>query len=113
MTNAGPIYGREAIEKHYADLLQRIHFTNHLSKADENSSHNVGTAGNETWSNGKWSQTLISRADNRSHRLGGGLLSFGEELPWLLAALSLAAGRPDDRQSWEFAPTIAPEFSGI
>jgi ketosteroid isomerase-like protein len=58
VTDAGPIYGREAIEKHYANLFQRIHFINHLSKADENSPHIVGTAGNETWSNGKWSQTI-------------------------------------------------------
>ena len=58
VTDTGPIYGREAIEKHYADLFQRIHFINHLSKADENSPHIVGAAGNEAWSNGKWSQTI-------------------------------------------------------
>jgi ketosteroid isomerase-like protein len=58
VTDTGPIYGREAIEKHYVDLFQRIHFINHLSKADENSPHIIGTAGNEAWSNGKWSQTI-------------------------------------------------------
>jgi Domain of unknown function (DUF4440) len=27
VTNEGPIYGREAIEKHYADLFQKVHFS--------------------------------------------------------------------------------------
>ena len=58
VTDAGPIYGRKAIEKHYATLFERIHFIKHLSKADEYSPHIIGTAGNEAWSNGKWSQTI-------------------------------------------------------
>ena len=58
VTDAGPIYGRKAIEKHYATLFERIHFIKHLSKADEYSPHIIGTAGDEAWSNGKWSQTI-------------------------------------------------------
>ena len=37
VTDAGPIYGREAIEKHYANLFQKIHFINHISQADQSS----------------------------------------------------------------------------
>ena len=58
VTDAGPIYGREAIEKHYANLFQKIHFINHISQADQSSPHIIGTTGNEAWSNGKWSQTI-------------------------------------------------------
>ena len=58
VTDAGPIYGRKAIEKHYATLFERIHFIKHLSKADEYSPHIIGTAGNEVWRNAEWSETL-------------------------------------------------------
>ena len=34
MNDTGPIYGREAIEKHYADLFKQIHFSNHIITAD-------------------------------------------------------------------------------
>jgi ketosteroid isomerase-like protein len=58
VTDKGPIYGREAIEKHFADLFQNVHFSNHIDKADQYSPHIIGTAGNEMWSNGEWSLTL-------------------------------------------------------
>jgi hypothetical protein len=57
----GPVYGREAIEKYYADLFQKIHFSNHMTESDQYSPHiigTVGTAGNEEWSNGEWSTTI-------------------------------------------------------
>jgi ketosteroid isomerase-like protein len=56
VTDRGPVYGREAIEKHFADNFQKEHFSNDLAKADQYSPHIV--AGNELWSNGEWSLTL-------------------------------------------------------
>ena len=56
VTEAGPLYGREAIEKHYADLFQKKHFSNHIDKVDPNSFRVVGTA-DKIASNGEWSQT--------------------------------------------------------
>ena len=35
VTNKGPIYGREATEKHYADLFKQFHVSNHLNTVDE------------------------------------------------------------------------------
>ena len=58
MNDTGPIYGREAIEKWYADLFQKVHFSNHTGKADQYSPHVIGTAGNEVWLNGEWSSTI-------------------------------------------------------
>jgi ketosteroid isomerase-like protein len=58
VTDTGPIYGRESIEKHYADVFQKMHFSQHLDKADQNSPHIIGTAGNEAWSNGGWTLTI-------------------------------------------------------
>jgi uncharacterized protein (TIGR02246 family) len=58
VTPEGPIYGREAIEKYYADLLQNIHFSNHITKVDPDSPHAIGTAGNEMWATAEWSLTI-------------------------------------------------------
>lgn len=58
VTETGPNYGREAIEKVFARLFQHIHFTDHMSKADQYSPHIIGTAGNAIWSNGEWSSTV-------------------------------------------------------
>jgi len=55
VTDSGPVYGREAIEKHYVDLFQKLHFSNFISKPDQY--HNIGTAGNEVWVNGEWNNT--------------------------------------------------------
>jgi uncharacterized protein (TIGR02246 family) len=55
VTPEGPIYGREAIEKHYVDLFQKLHFSNFISKPDQY--HNIGTPGNEVWVNGEWNNT--------------------------------------------------------
>jgi hypothetical protein len=58
VTTQGPIYGREAIEKHYAGVFQKVHFSNHVAKPDQYSPHITGTAGNEMWWNGEWNVTL-------------------------------------------------------
>ena len=58
VNDTGPIYGREATVKHWADVFKQVQFSNHLDKRDQNSPHIIGTAGNEAWSNGEWSTTL-------------------------------------------------------
>ena len=58
VTDRGPVYGREAIEKSYADMFQQWRVSNHIGKPDQYSPHVIGTAGNEAWSNGEWSLTL-------------------------------------------------------
>jgi|SRR6516225_2454955 len=55
---SGPVYGREAIEKHYAELFQKVHFSNWHTTYDEYSPHVIGTAGNEMWETGAWSGTI-------------------------------------------------------
>jgi ketosteroid isomerase-like protein len=58
VTDEGPIYGREAIEKHYADVFKQVHFSTKISKRDQYSPHIIGTAGDEEASNGEWSNTI-------------------------------------------------------
>ena len=37
LTDRGPINGREAIEKMYADLFQKMHFSDHVITGDQES----------------------------------------------------------------------------
>jgi ketosteroid isomerase-like protein len=55
VTPQGPIYGREAIKEHYADVFKQFQLSNDVPKADQNSPHKIGTAGNEVWETGEWS----------------------------------------------------------
>jgi ketosteroid isomerase-like protein len=57
VTPDGPIIGREAIQKWYTDLYQFWQPKNLGGKADGNALHVIGTAGNEFWATGEWSET--------------------------------------------------------
>jgi uncharacterized protein (TIGR02246 family) len=57
VTPEGPIISRQAIQKYYTDLYQRWHPKNCTSKVDGNAVHLIGTAGNELWATGEWSET--------------------------------------------------------
>jgi uncharacterized protein (TIGR02246 family) len=57
VADTGPIYGREAIEKWYADVFKVWHPKNHTVKRDQDSVHSLVTAGNEAWDHGEWSET--------------------------------------------------------
>ncbi|HEY5814492.1 MAG TPA: DUF4440 domain-containing protein [Terrimicrobiaceae bacterium] len=53
----GPIIGRQAIQKWFADLYQWWHPKDYKTKPDGNAFHLIGTAGNEAWATGEWSET--------------------------------------------------------
>jgi len=57
VTTDGPIIGRQAFKKWYADLYQWWHPKNRITKVDGNAFHLMGTAGNELWATGEWSET--------------------------------------------------------
>ena len=58
VTPDGSFFGREAIEKHYAEDFKQIHLSNNTATPDEDSPHIIGTAGNEVWMNAKYSLTV-------------------------------------------------------
>jgi uncharacterized protein (TIGR02246 family) len=58
VTNRGPVNGREAIEKWYADLFKGMRFSDHVLTIDQDSPHVIGTAGSEIWATGGWSATV-------------------------------------------------------
>ena len=70
VTDSGTLYGREAIEKHYADLFQKEHFSNYLVKADQDSPHIMGPDGNEMWATGKWSHIFQVQNGNPTQANG-------------------------------------------
>ena len=57
VTTEGPIIGRQAIQKWFADMYKWWHPKNHIIKLDGNAPHLIGTAGNELWATGEWSET--------------------------------------------------------
>ena len=58
MFNGSPIYGREAIQKHFEDDFKKLDLGKYLSKLEEYSPHVIGTAGNELWGTGEFDQTI-------------------------------------------------------
>jgi uncharacterized protein (TIGR02246 family) len=57
VTEAGPLYGRQAVEKQVAGWFKGAHVSNHVDKVDPNSFRVIGTA-DKIASNGEWSETL-------------------------------------------------------
>jgi uncharacterized protein (TIGR02246 family) len=58
VTDRGPVNGREAIEKWYAELFKKVQFTYYVITIDQDSPHAIGTAGDEIWAAGGWSSTI-------------------------------------------------------
>jgi ketosteroid isomerase-like protein len=58
VTPRGLVYGRQAIEQWHADVFQKWHHRNHLTKGDPNSHPVVSADGKEAWWVGEWSNTL-------------------------------------------------------
>jgi uncharacterized protein (TIGR02246 family) len=59
VTDRGPVNGRQAIEKWYADLFQNVHFSDHVITVDQDSPHNISTAGKQMlWATGGWSTAI-------------------------------------------------------
>jgi uncharacterized protein (TIGR02246 family) len=70
VTTEGPIItGRQAIQNWYTELYEWWHPKNHIIKVDGNAFHLIGTAGNELWATGEWSETGLGKARpaNLSH----------------------------------------------
>jgi ketosteroid isomerase-like protein len=98
VADTGPIYGRQAIEKSYADMFQKWRVSNHISKRDQYSPHIIGTAGDEAWSNGEWSLTL------QDHQDGGPIQRKGY---WSSVDVREGDAWKDRMQTWNITPPPA------
>ena len=100
--NEGPIYGREAIEKHYADLFKIVHFSNHLVTPDQTSPHAICTDGNTVWENGEWSVTYQVKGGDPAQGKGYySVIAVVEDgvlkkrlLTWIITPAPAAAASP-------------------
>jgi ketosteroid isomerase-like protein len=54
----GTAFGREAIQKVWADRFQKTHFSNDRATVDEDSPHVLGPDGKQMWATGSWSATI-------------------------------------------------------
>ena len=98
VTDRGPIYGREAIEKSYADLFKEWRVSEHIGKRDQYSPHFIGTAGDEAWSNGEWSLTLQGQTGEPIHLNGY----------WSSVDARENGAWKDRMQTWNITPPPAP-----
>jgi uncharacterized protein (TIGR02246 family) len=73
---SGPHYGREAIEKHFAEGFKLFHFSNHVVTPDQYSPHVIATAGNEAWVLGEWSMTIQSKNGGGPMQIKGNSLNI-------------------------------------
>ena len=89
LTWFGEFWGRQAIEHWYAELFKEVQASNNLVTVDEDSPHTLGTASNELWATGKWSQTL--RGQNASMERKGywSAVAILEGDDWSIRMLSL------------------------
>ena len=60
LTPEGPIIGRQAIQKWFADFFQKspLRPKDSMSKIDGNAFHLLGTDGNTVWATGEYSETV-------------------------------------------------------
>jgi ketosteroid isomerase-like protein len=97
VNNTGPVYGRAAIEKQYAELFKQVHFSNHIGKPDPYSPHILGTAGNELWWNGEYNVTIQGPT-------GGPIQAKGY---WTSSVVREGDAWKDRLQIWNAAPPPA------
>ncbi len=60
VTQDGSFFGRDAIEKHFADdFKQGVHLSNNTAPPDQDSPHIIGgPTGKEMWATGSWTATV-------------------------------------------------------
>ena len=72
VNDTGPVYGRQAIEKYYADQFQEVRYFRHDTKYDPISPRPIGTDGNVVWENGEWSGAFFLQGEDCGpHQLKG------------------------------------------
>jgi uncharacterized protein (TIGR02246 family) len=79
VTDRGPVFGRQGIEKLQADVVQHVRQSNHTDTVDRNSPHMIGTAGNEMWVTGAYSQTNRFKDGNTAEQKGYWSVIFARE----------------------------------
>ena len=88
MTHYGRLSGREAIEQWYAELFKEVQSSNNLITVDEDSPHTLGTAGNELWGTGNWSQTVKGKNGSTEVKGSWSAIQIREGDDWKIRMLT-------------------------
>ena len=64
VSDSGPVYGRQAIEKYYAEQFREVRFVRHDTTGDPTSVRRIGTDENVIWEDGQWSGTLFLQGED-------------------------------------------------
>ena len=91
VTPDGMVFGRQAIEKRYADTFQRWHITDFLSRRDR---FRLNAIDNAVWSVGEWSGTLQSQSGPLAVWGYWSTIYVREGDDWKMRMLSLFDHRP-------------------
>ena len=97
--DTGPVYGRQAIEKYYADQFQEVRYFRHDTKYDPISPRPIGTDGNVVWENGEWSGAFFLQGEDCGpHQVRGYFASINvrEGNTWrvCMSTFSISPQRP-------------------
>lgn len=72
VSDSGPVYGRQAIEKYYAEHFREVRYVKHETTDDPASVRNISADGNVIWENGEWTGTLFLQGEDCGpHRVRG------------------------------------------
>ena len=116
VADTGPSYGREALWKHYVDLFQKVHFSNHLNTVDQYSPRVIGTAGNEIWATGAWSATVKGQNFGPAEQKGyWSMISVREGHTWKARLLTwnITPAPPPEPAQTNTAPTSSQEQNTV
>jgi len=109
VTDSGPIYGREAIEKHYADLFQKTYFSDYLITLDPDSPHSIGVTGKDMWGTGGWSATIKSESFGPAQIKGyWSVIREGDDWKIRMMTWNVAPAPPPPAET-NALPTLAQE----
>src|SRR5215469_35415 len=76
VNETGPVYGRQAIEKYYAEQFRQVRYSNYNTMY-LTSPHPIGSDGNVVWEEGEWSGTFfLQDEDCGPHQVRGYLSSI-------------------------------------
>jgi hypothetical protein len=109
VTTQGPFYGRESIEKYYADRIQKGRFSNFVIKYFPDSIRVLGTAGNEMWAAGEWNITIQGQSGPMQFHGYWGAVKAREGDTWKTRLdVSNTAPRPAANSPATPSPTATP-----
>ena len=64
VSDSGPVYGRHAIEKYYAEHFREVRYVKHETTDDPASVRSISADGNVIWENGEWTGTLFLQGED-------------------------------------------------